>query len=987
MFNTKQNQPQSLQNLLQILVPAASVDAAIKACLEFDNGDFLIQSLNIYSQANEQTHWSCQYTSNSNGLAEQACHFIDGFRASAYFDSQQQEAALRVIDNSVLPSEATAVCYQHQLSSELKMLVLAIVNSQATPILNHAALENIKLICSYLAEGLLVETLEQKLKECDYYLALEKKTSELYKDIFNHVGDALFYHAPNGKILNVNQQAVISLGYSKKELLTMNVKDIDVQVSEKTTLLREIRDDYKPGEPVAINSWHRRKDGSVFPVEVTVTLHGPENMLATVKDISQREYVRKELEKSRKKYKALINNAFDAIVVFDRDANINYASHSAYRLLEYDESFRAILNITEYFADSCKEKINSIWREVLASPENPVDIEELELKKFNGVDTLWVKATITNFLHDPDINGVVINFSDLTKEKMAVAELQNRKRLYEALVERSFDGVALYDVTGNMIFASDSSKNMLGYTDYEVMPTNALDYVYEADRSIPIKAWQDIADKPGKSVELKEYRLVARDGRLLWVQNTLTNLLADPSVKAIVSNFRDITKNKENEKTLHKIANYDNFTGLPNRNLLLKHLKNLIEKSSINKLSFGLICFDIASLNAINNAHGRSIGDKVILKLVDILQKNIKEEDFVAKTGDDEFAIVATDLNTYHLSRLSQTIINEFSQLLSVGDTQVKPNLKAGVSLYPKDAILGDKLISNAEVAVKKAKADGELFAFYQNYDSEQTRYRLNLEKDLHEAINNNDLKLVYQPVFDIASGNIYYCEALLRWMHPIRGPIDPNLFVKLAEETSLITSLSQWVIHSAIKQVAELRDQGLSLSVAINLSPKDIGRKNTASYIIETLKSYNLQGDSIHIEITESEEVRDLDFSISQIKELNQFGVKVILDDFGTGFSSISHLLQLPISGAKVDKSFVNKIDNDNSSKAKNFLSAIISLVQENELITIVEGVETAEQLKVLQAKPGILVQGFLFAKPQPIKELKAMLKKGKLDFNQLIN
>ncbi|NVJ65965.1 MAG: EAL domain-containing protein [Gammaproteobacteria bacterium] len=956
---------------------------------------------------------------------------------------------------------------------------------------------------------------ENSLLEAGKQAKAQAQALALNRSLLDNVGDAVFYHDEKGRFLDVNLQAIVSLGYSKAELLRKRVKDVDIGVNEGLPLAKILREKVKPGQPSTLQSWHLRKDGSRFPVEVTISSHDSGNFLAVVRDISKRTQIREELQKtkeflesviglsesliyvydykkdqfiqgasklekalgyppgtintlkdllsychkddlktihesleqvfnperkdpiefddrvldasgkwrwvknyfrvfdraetglprmvictatdvtqykeleeklirSQNKYKALVENSFDAIAVFDKNNQISYASGAAYRMLDYKVGDAKEMYFDDFVAPEDRKLIVNAWHEILDNPAKPTTIEELRVLKKDG-EAIWAKATLNNLLEDEFVQGIVANFSDLSSEKAALSEIQKKEHYYKSLVEKSFDGVVLYDASGKIMFASDNSIKLLGYNSYEDAPKQAMEYVFHEDYEIPQKAWSKLVLRPFESVDLQEYRLVKSDGSIMWIQNTLTNLLEDPNVAGIVSNFRDITAKKSTEQSLHKVSNYDLVSGLPNRNFLLEQLSQQVKKSSRGKTQFSLIILDINALNAINTAHGHTIGDAVLMKVAEKIKNTVSAEDFVAKTGDDEFAVILSDKTTYEVSRKCQEIIEQFKDLISVKNKKVKVALTAGISTYPKDALNAKNMITHSEVALKRAKSEVETFAFYKNHDSEITRYRLDLEKDLLEAISNDQLSMVYQPIVDARNGEVKYLESLLRWEHPEKGSIPPNLFVKIAEESNLISRLSEWVLDAVTKQIASWQQQGLSIQVTVNLSPKDIRRKNIAGIIIDVLDKYEVKPSSLAVEITESEELLDLKFVNSQMTELNQLGVGIILDDFGTGFSSVSHLLNLPITAAKVDKSFIHRSDTTNPQEINNFLKGVINLIQGSGVVTIIEGIETTEQFGYVKDLNEVYCQGYLFSKPKSSELITQLLKVKKLAVDEL--
>ncbi len=947
-------------------------------------------------------------------------------------------------------------------------------------------------------------------------LNYKRQTEALERSLnfFDSAGDAIFIHDLDGKFIDFNQQAIISLGYSRSELLTKKVKDIDLSVNHGLPLVKMLKDDIKPGQPKTIQSTHIRKDGSQFPVEVTVSSHSSNNFLAVARDISKRMQIRKtledtqvflkniidlsdnilyvqdlekdkiisgankvnqylgypegtikklddffplfrdeeqqyifekykqaidskneevivyecqckcfdgkwiwvktsitigerddsgkasklfissaditqykELEKSlidnQQKYISLVENAFDAILVIDKTKMISFASAPVYKLFNYQVGDGKGLEIKSFVHHRDHVKLTKAWAFIISNPNTPYEIEAIRVK-VKGEGYKWTKVTLNNLFQDPHVEGVVINISDISKEVQAKKETKKRESYYQSLVENSYDGIALFDKSSNILFISDSTKKLLGYEVTDIIEGSVIDFVHAEDIEEIHELVTNFFSQPFTSIDLPEYRLKGKDGSDIWVQNTLTNLIDDPNIGGVISNFKDITNKKQSEQNLFKLSNFDTHTGLPNRKFLLEELERHIINAQKTRSQLGLVIIDIDSLSEINTAHGHTVGDDVIIKIAEVIKGVVSPTEFVAKIGDDEFAIIFDKQSTYTVSRTTQAILESFSQLVDIGGSKIKVSLSAGVSTYPKDATSEIDMISCAETALKSAKKNLEPFAFYKNYDSEYTKYRLGLEKDLIEALNSDQLRMVYQPVIESKNGKIYCLEALVRWQHPIQGNIEPGLFVKIAEKSNLIAQLSQWVISSVIKQIALWNKSGLNPLIAINLSPLDIRRKNLNQYISKCLQDNKVSPSSILFEITESKELRDLKFAIAQMQDIYQSGIEFTLDDFGTGFSSISHLLNLPITGAKVDQSFVARVMDERGEEAKDFLYGVINLIKGSGLKTVVEGIETREQLEVISNIDGLFLQGYLISKPLEVERATEILISGIINIDQ---
>lgn len=820
----------------------------------------------------------------------------------------------------------------------------------------------------------------------------EKKLREnelFYRNLMEQASDSIFIHDQSGRFLDVNQQAILTLGYSREELLQMRVKDIDLESGLNSTSGTEFYRSLRPGEPVIVEGKHQRKDGSAFPVEVKLGLLNDNNIIAVVRDISKRQQVMKELDTSKRFMQDIINTSPDVIYVFDfaKDTIIDGADRFS-RYLGYEDTiFNSWNEVLHIVHPEDLSRLQERADKVVNSQADELIKSEARFKNAQG-EWIWLKnhckVVKRNEQGRPLIE--VGTITDITHRKVIEQQLINKEEYYRALVENAFDGIVLYDEKGRVQFLSNSVEKLLGYRAEDVATKTGVDFIFPDDQELVRKAWRWAMSHPNQIYRIPDYRLVKKDDGIIWVENTLINLLNDPVVNGVISNFRDISHKKSAEQSIYKISNYDTLTELPNRHFLRQQVERQIQKSKKEPQSISLVYFDIVQLNSINNAMGHWVGDQVLHYVARIIRENLDEFDLIARSGNDEFAVVLTQQEPFEISQVVERILSTFENIIRIGDLDLKVSLRAGIARFPEDADGAEDLLSRAEIAVGRVKGLSTQYTFFQPQDSDSIRYRINLERELVQAIDDGSLELFYQPKVCLRTGVIESVEALLRWNHPERGYISPQTIVNIAEANSLIYKLTSWVVENAIKQIKEWSQKGLNTRIAVNLSARDIQRAGFEADIRQFLEQYQVDSTLLDIEITESAAMADMEHSVQTLRQLSDLGIGISLDDFGTGYSSISYLASLPVDLVKIDQTFIQGLKQASVQAVKDnqlIIKNIIRLAESFKLVSLVEGIETIEQCRLLQKYNCDLGQGFLFSKPKCAKDIEPLLRKGYIDMD----
>lgn len=463
-------------------------------------------------------------------------------------------------------------------------------------------------------------------------------------------------------------------------------------------------------------------------------------------------------------------------------------------------------------------------------------------------------------------------------------------------------------------------------------------------------------------------------GLAQMVMNQLELRLSTQLIKTEVSR-----RKSAEEKTKH-LTYHDRLTGLPNRMLLLDRLTMMIVQSRRLNSAFAVLVLDLDRFKVVNDSLGHHIGDQILLGVAERLSDTVRAIDTVARLGGDEFVILLPDVqNNDQVEQIADRIFVAMKPPFQIDGHEFFVTTSIGASVYPLDGEDADTLIKNAEIALYRVKNAGRnachLFTPLMN---PRALEQLSLETSLHKALANNEFQVYYQPKVALATGKIVGMEALVRWNSPERGMVSPADFIPLAEETGLIVPIGQWVLETACRQTRRWHRMGFhTLQVAVNLSLRQFQQPDLVPYISQTLRKTDLEPRFLDLEITESVAMDSIDSKIAIMNDLKALGIKISLDDFGTGFSSLSYLRRLPIDVLKVDQSFVRTSMVEERDAA--IVRAIILMAHSLNLQVIAEGVETWDQFDFLQEQECDSLQGYLFSKPVAAEEFTTLLTEGK--------
>lgn len=443
--------------------------------------------------------------------------------------------------------------------------------------------------------------------------------------------------------------------------------------------------------------------------------------------------------------------------------------------------------------------------------------------------------------------------------------------------------------------------------------------------------------------------------------------------------LQDISERKAHEGELLRLANQDALTGLPNRYWLNQHLPQALAAAEAEGSSLALLFIDLDEFKQVNDTQGHAAGDKLLQMAAGRLTSLLRPGDQVVRFGGDEFIVLLNPVESdKHVSAVAERILAAFARAFEIGEAAHAVGASIGISLYPRDGNDPETLIRHGDIAMYSGKSDGKgQFRFFDPSLFITIKSRSQLKHSLHEAIAQNQLLLHYQPRVDAISGRLCSMEALVRWQHPELGLIPPAKFIPLAESSDLILRVGEVVVDQACRQIAAWRADGLPVvPVSVNVSPRQFAHGNVHRLLAQCLARYHLPSSLLEVEITESAMMADRPEVLAELAAIRELGVKLHVDDFGTGYSSLSQLQKLKMDVLKVDKAFTYELDR--SAEGRVFFQAIVSMAHALGMRVVAEGVETAGQLGILRELGCNEVQGYYIARPQPPREIVALMRTG---------
>lgn len=570
------------------------------------------------------------------------------------------------------------------------------------------------------------------------------------------------------------------------------------------------------------------------------------------------------------------------------------------------------------------------------------------------------------------------------RNKQLSLNIKRSAALFDTALNNMTSGLLLFDRERRLVVANEKVKVLLGRNLIERMmgrPTRESCYdLYQAFEISQREGERFTYDFRRIMEEGKEDVLTIMDHRR---QRTFELRLRVMPSRGVVLNVDDVTEQRAKDAEIYRLAHRDPLTDLPNRASLMACLEHKLSASSMSEV-VTVMYLDLDRFKEVNDELGHAAGDKVLIEVARRLQGLIREDDFVARIGGDEFVfILSTKQDTARIEEIAARLIAAVSQPCRIGARQVLVGASVGLTIADHGDGAAEEALRTADVALYEAKLHGKGRAtWFETAMDDRLRTRREMVIELSDALTTGKgLDLYYQPIFDAKTGRVVACEALMRWHHDVLGSIAPSIFIPLAEENGLICALGLWALEKSCRDASVWPDN--SIKVAVNVSGLQFVEGEFSNIISEILAKTNLPSTRLEVEITESVLARDLASMSSELQALAKQGISVALDDFGTGFSSLSLLHKLPLDKIKLDRSFVSRLDEDPTAIA--LIASIVQMAQILRKQVVIEGVETASQLALVSSAQARLIQGYYFSRPMPQRSLLLLLQENKVNASEL--
>jgi diguanylate cyclase (GGDEF)-like protein/PAS domain S-box-containing protein len=768
------------------------------------------------------------------------------------------------------------------------------------------------------------------------------------------------------RILAANRAAQALSGFSQAELLGAPAWELLApQEAQRLSAVCE----RGPG-PHFLVAQGRRLSGTEYRCELRVkqlVTEGKEQWLLTLSDVTANHEALEALRRSEAEYRHMVEASPDGVALIVEGCVVfaNGAMEALLGLSGADELWGLEFEGLLHPEDAAEYRL--ACERVLSGQSQPP--QELRALRPDGSIAELELARL--LLDRPEGAALLLLARDMRARKEIERRLRESEERYKGLADVAFDGVAVH-IDGTILSVNRSFEAIFGRGEGELLGADLFS-LFNPEDQVRFRAEKD----SGRVLELEG---TLASGRSVFVEASSRACLYE-NEPAYVTAVRDVTRRRQAEDAVRRQAWHDALTGLPNRVLLMDRLEQALRQAVREGRRLALLFLDLDRFKLVNDSLGHAAGDDLLQQTSGRLLAVLRKGDTVARMGGDEFCVLLADaVQEGDALAVGQKIVAALHEPFQVLGQEVHIGTSVGVAFYPDHDSDPERLLKLADMAMYRAKNSGrnQVAVYAQDQEQKQER-RLGMENELRRAIERQEFRLHYQPQLELATGRIIGAEALLRWQHPERGLLSPDEFIPLAEESRLIVPLGEWVLYQSCLSAAAWNKKapsGMSLSIAVNLSAWQLHKRSLLKTVDAALAKSGLPANRLELEITESVAMRNPALTLDMLKSFSDRGVRLSLDDFGKGYSSLNYLKEFPVHSIKVDQAFVEGLPESRKDAA--IVKAMIALAQNLGLRCLAEGIERQDQLDFLKREGCAHGQGYLFSRPVPEEAFEALLSAG---------
>ncbi|MFW1678154.1 EAL and GGDEF domain-containing protein [Pontibacter sp. JAM-7] len=794
--------------------------------------------------------------------------------------------------------------------------------------------------------------------------------SQLFDAVVASANDAIMVTSLDSVVSSWNPAAAELFGYVSAEMTGQSLRKIipaDL-ISEHQELLQNML----LGKRLVHHRTRRQhKDGSQLQVAITLSpIVNPHGLIVGASYIAQDISQQVAAEALQSHFQSIIETSEDAIISKSIDGIVQSWNQAAERMFGYKAEEMIGQPMLKIFPPERAHEEAEILAKLAAGKRVEHFRTQRQHKSGHLVE---VSVTISPVFNE---DGGIVGVSTIARDVTKLVTQERITRQFEVIVESSDDAIISKSLDGIVQSWNPGAERMFGYKTEEMVGQSIIT-LFPDDKLEEEAVFLGQIIQGRKINHFRTLRL-HKSGRSIHVSVSLSPIYEDDRVVGISKIARDITQEVFTQEQIWKQAYMDQLTGLPNRRHFLKLMAQQINSSQMSKHRFALFFIDLDNFKIFNDTYGHDFGDQILSHVSEVFDRCTRATDTVARLGGDEFVIMLPGvLDNSGLERIAENILRNLKAPVRIDEIELSLSASIGVSVYPDDGKDSKVLLQQADQAMYQAKYHGRnQCMFFRNIQKSTNVDDHELLTELGMALERNEFSLHFQPIIDAGTVRIGKAEALLRWTHPKLGMIPPDVFIPLAERYGLIKSIGRWVVSEALR-VLKLwtRKYGDDFQISINKSPLQfLDYHESINHLYNSLRSFDVRGRNLIVEVTESFLLDHSEITDKILNAYQEMGVEIAIDDFGTGYSSLAYLNRYSFSYLKIDRTFINGITE--SKRDFQLCKGIAMIAHELDMKIVAEGVETRDQMQLLNLIETDCYQGYLFSKPLPIAEFETFMQ-----------